>query len=484
MKNFDVIAYTDGSARPQPGYAGWGIHAILLNEPEQFSFPDQLNNKIVGQRLLNDTILITARTKKEWTLTDNDNITTVYTHKDTIDAWGPLPYPSTNNYAEASAILNVLKMAIECSWKHVMVLADSKYVLLGMMKLAKDTNPTINTLTRGKADMPNLALWKDIVKEYKRCLDAGIQLQWDWVEGHSGNAGNECADVNSNRGRLQASGEVDNKPEVFMASKNKSAKVNRIPGSFHQKHWYFMPCEDNIVDGQHMYFFGDHGKENDLIGKPRSESRISVVMAKAGVGVFDGIRDVVRKTVDKINYVHVGKGDNIVGAAFTSEFNIHGGDYVDYVNDHGIYKSIVGKELVSTMSPALKAFRLYSALCTLGETLCDIQNNRMTNIHAVDITDLLLDKNKAGKYVTKPELGAVVSAITVEHPAADKAITITLGIDLPTKNTLAKIAKDNPKISLMWVKMGEMTGRYFVHITDDMSDSLWSAYQANLTIRV
>jgi len=99
---------------------------------------------------------------------------------------------TTNNRMELAAAiqaLNALKRGCR-----VELHTDSNYVRQGIMQWLANWKRN-GWKTAAKKPVKNADLW--------RALDAACQrheINWHWVKGHSGNAGNEAADALANRG--------------------------------------------------------------------------------------------------------------------------------------------------------------------------------------------------------------------------------------------------------------------------------------------
>lgn len=136
-----VIIYTDGACRGNPGPGGWGV---LL----------QYKGKI-----------------KELYGGEQD---------------------STNNRMELMAAIQGLEtLSRGCN---VLLYTDSKYVLQGITEWMPNWKKR-GWKTVAKKPVKNEDLW--------RKLDSAIQkhkINWQWVKGHSGDAGNERADTLANLG--------------------------------------------------------------------------------------------------------------------------------------------------------------------------------------------------------------------------------------------------------------------------------------------
>ena len=136
-----VIIYTDGACRGNPGPGGWGA-LIRLDAIEKEIFGGQFN--------------------------------------------------TTNNQMELTAAIEGLAALKErCS---VELYTDSKYVMDGITQWIQNWKKN-NWKTAAKKDVKNKELWQKLDQ-----LISQHQVQWHWVKGHSGDAGNETADLLANKG--------------------------------------------------------------------------------------------------------------------------------------------------------------------------------------------------------------------------------------------------------------------------------------------
>ena len=136
-----VIIYTDGACRGNPGPGGWGA-LIKYDSAEKTIFGGQAN--------------------------------------------------TTNNQMELSAAIEGLAVLKEpCN---VELFTDSKYVMDGITQWIQNWKKN-NWRTAAKKDVKNKELWQKLDQ-----LITQHQVQWHWVKGHSGDAGNEAADLLANKG--------------------------------------------------------------------------------------------------------------------------------------------------------------------------------------------------------------------------------------------------------------------------------------------
>ena len=135
----DIIIYTDGACSGNPGAGGWGVVVINNTDIEKFNGYE----------------------------------------KDT-----------TNNRMELmAAIQGIAKQKVGSK---IILYTDSKYVMNGVNTWIHSWKKN-NWKTSGKKDVKNVDLWISLDK-----LNNFHDVDWRWVKGHSGNEGNEQADMLAN----------------------------------------------------------------------------------------------------------------------------------------------------------------------------------------------------------------------------------------------------------------------------------------------
>ncbi len=136
-----VIIYTDGACRGNPGPGGWGA---LIQYGE-------FKKEIYGGDL-----------------------------------------STTNNRMELTATIKALKEIKEpCE---ITLFTDSKYVIQGIEEWIHNWKKK-GWKGANKKLVKNMKLWKELDE-----LRDQHNIKWEWVKGHSGDPGNETADMLANRG--------------------------------------------------------------------------------------------------------------------------------------------------------------------------------------------------------------------------------------------------------------------------------------------
>ncbi|MDD5152640.1 MAG: ribonuclease HI [Candidatus Pacebacteria bacterium] len=143
MKTSDIIIYTDGASRGNPGRGGWG--ALVATE------------------------------KKVVELGGNDKHT-------------------TNNKMELEGAIEALSFVVSIGGAHnIDMRVDSRYVINGITKWIHGwkKNSWINSK---KEEVLNRDLWEALASLVSTLENGGSKIKWNYTPGHSGILGNERVD--------------------------------------------------------------------------------------------------------------------------------------------------------------------------------------------------------------------------------------------------------------------------------------------------
>src|SRR5207245_895868 len=99
--------------------------------------------------------------------------------------------PTTNNQMELTAALEGLKRLDQLDTEHgpIFVYTDSRYLINGITKWVFGWQKN-NWITSQKEPVVNQELWEGLLE-----VTHGKRIEWKYVGGHSGIAGNERCDV-------------------------------------------------------------------------------------------------------------------------------------------------------------------------------------------------------------------------------------------------------------------------------------------------
>ncbi|MCX8520241.1 MAG: ribonuclease HI [Rhodoferax sp.] len=145
-----VVIYTDGACKGNPGPGGWGVLLRSGDGAEKELFGGELG--------------------------------------------------TTNNRMEMMAVIEALAdLKRPC---HVVLHIDSQYVLKGITEWLPGWKAK-GWKTAAKQPVKNVDLWQRLDALVSQ---AGHRIDWRWVKGHAGDPGNERADILANRGVEKARG--------------------------------------------------------------------------------------------------------------------------------------------------------------------------------------------------------------------------------------------------------------------------------------
>ena len=147
----EVVIYTDGACKGNPGPGGWGAW-LKSGATEKELFGGELD--------------------------------------------------TTNNRMELTAVIEGLA-ALKRPCKVILYL-DSQYVRMGITEWIRGWKAK-GWRTSTKQPVKNVELWQ---KLDKLVAEGGHVIEWRWVKGHSGDPGNERADMLANKGVDKALGRL------------------------------------------------------------------------------------------------------------------------------------------------------------------------------------------------------------------------------------------------------------------------------------
>ena len=149
----NITAYIDGACSGNPGPGGWGVYWIET---------DQKGNVVAEEEI-----------------------------------YGPST-DTTNQKMELTAAIKALKKLITKGEKAITIKADSQYVVKGI------TEWILNWRENGWVDSNNKPIGNMDLFQRLDSLAAKVNANWEWVQGHAGEPGNEKADKLAVKGRDEA----------------------------------------------------------------------------------------------------------------------------------------------------------------------------------------------------------------------------------------------------------------------------------------
>lgn len=491
-----IVLYTDGGARPNNGYGGWGVHG--------YEYDDALNTKGTGL--------------KDWYITPSgyfhkeDEVT----NKEWIDIWSPLGdlgkdstvknvnvlnyfegigglgIPISNNVAELEGLAAALRLLLKQEPKHAVIYCDSRYALDGLTQWIDEWSAN-NWTRKGNRPISNLEYWKSLYTLRERITESNINVTYNWVKGHVGNVGNEKADHLATCGvilskKTLVEETIDNFPAKGYWTP-KSEPIRLAP----YKYWYFNTSDSEPVktsDGRFIYHLGDHGKDDEMINKRIADSTFMVFFSKEKNELMEIVRrEQIKLNTSGNNTLVIGKLENTLRASTAREISDTDGRYLHTQKDISDLYTPSDIQITKELNPPRIAFNLVNIMNILEGTLNDyIFNNTKSSIVATDITDTLYVENAKGKPILDTAITNNVKKIPVSvhydlgNGIASKDINLSIGLDILNRNSLANISKSDPKVLVVTWKESANAFRYATIVESDGNIGIYANFHSNLTL--
>ena len=469
-----VVLYTDGGC-DDDGVGGYGVHGYAFEEPAPTSG--------YGCRKMQPTSLgYSAEAPKP-----------LVTILNWVDIWGGAA-DSTNNRQELSGAIAALTYVKGQQFTSAVLLLDSDYVRLGITEhiiawKARDWKKS------DRKDVTNKDLWVVLDELYQGLLSTGVSITWIKVSGHSGEVGNDKADENCYLGKLLIR-EGKHGQEVVHVSEpkgywNPQKDINRM---FSKPKWYFNTgdgCESHPTskDGRFVYYLGCHGKDNNLLGKRISDNDVSVVFVAEQDPILETVRGFQQaKAIDRMYSVIVADLAAITNPTTYDNLRTFGMSCLQRI---GIKTDIFNHRktpLTEELRPPRIAFRAIDFMNILAMLLEEylVRDSRLTYTDVTDTFYSAIEDKKGVKTVLKGNIKQNTKSMkqrvlyNTKGSEASCDVTLTMGIDIADRNTLAALADRHPKVHVITWRESDIAFRYATVIEAGPDVGIWAGIFSNL----
>lgn len=487
-----LMIHSDGSARPNPGFAGWGIHGYI--------FEDVVPKKGYG---IPDYVL-TANDYMSKTIKAGQPNIPLVTPLKYIDGYGAVnpsyaadPRGNSNNQGELMGAIEALKIADQHpEVTRVRIWSDSQYVVNGF-KHAQNWSRN-NWLKPDGQPPANVGLWKEYMEVYTALKERGVDLAINWCEGHIGIFGNELVDVAAFVGMRRATcGIFEPVIEITDPEGYWKYDTERHPFISHRR-MYYNTLKDHNVPGE--YCLGEHDKEDDMAGKRQANGAYAYVMLDEPEVVLEAVRDYSCNLADGNNTVMIARVDYIYRAdvheLLTKEREV-------VLNPPPRAKSSLDavakdiKEIVTREhNPPLLIQRCVNELSQMKQILDDFQagNDLMVT---TDLTSLIyesvVETNKKGEETRsiklRPEFvvgtSDMAAKVNYRHFSGEirqADIHLLLGLDLLDRNALRRLEEMEPVVQLVTWSEEPSAFRFATIIKVNNAIGIWAGTYSNLRL--
>jgi ribonuclease HI len=471
-----LVYYTDGGARwgpkgSNPGYAGYGIHGYSYNYGEI--------KKGIGL-----SGVITTETGYSTKSGDKAQVKPLHY----VDGYGTLEGFQSNNAAEIQAATMALAHAKEYRLDHqdvkqINIITDSRGVVdAGNQWLSKWKSN--NWIKSDGTPVKGQEWWKLLSSELDNHKSNGVQVNFVWVKGHSGEVGNEQAD------QLATLAVTKNK-EGDRGHTIKETPLEKYWSETYQKHplitqraMYFVTDGATLKPG--CYYLGNHGKDDDMIGTRIPDGYYSYVELAETEPIMEIlIKRQMELTCPEIRIIVVNLV-KLLSQNVASKVVQYGPQC--FLKDNPRRYDLVfldDERIAKEMDPPIQAWQAVEALNIVKTIFNSIQTSDPAYI-LYDITPRLYAQNEKNKTVLKPEFGTgyCEMKVDIEPPQGfdAKPIKLIFGVDLPARNSLKRMEDLEPSVKLVvWIE-GAGIVRFATYVETKTGKGLFVSYYSNRVV--
>ncbi|MNU19584.1 Ribonuclease HI [compost metagenome] len=477
-----MVIYSDGGCRPNPGNGGWGIHGYLFSEEPP--------KKGSGNT---DHLLTTAGYLAKATALNIAGKYVEVTPIHYVDGTGSVGTNVSNNVAEVVAAAVALEHAANYDIVRVLVRSDSEYTCKGLEKWVH--NWQRNGWLKSDGFPPaNVEYWKRLVAAREVLQNRGVHVKIEWLRAHDGEPGNEAADkqatigVFAARAGLIRSEITVNGPEGYWkydTERNPMISLRRM--YFNTQVQYNRPGE---------YYLGEHGKDDELLGKRISDGAFAVVQLAEPDPVLEMLRGHQIKIAGEQDSLVMALLDQVYKADRHRELLNHGPLATEHRDPYRLDLHTVDEEpLTRELRPPRIAMRAVEAVEELAILLKKYEAKDPT-LGYTDLTSILyetsvkVDKKEVSTTTMKlkPEYTVGFARLEVnanyltDDGVSSAPVILTLGIDMLDRNSLRRLEAALPKVTLITWNEAPTVFRYATVVEAGADKGIWAGVYSNLRI--
>lgn len=477
-----AVIYTDGSAKPNPGFYGSGLHGYTYAYPTEKNKATRVNAlRATDKGYLFDKEVDEVGAKPVYVI-------------NYLDSFCSNPGHGTNNVAEIEALnmffVNYPEVADAIDTLHVM--ADSQYVINGVEKWLAGWIRN-NWISSTGAQVSNQAQWKALNQNLQLFREHGT-INFTWVKGHNDNFGNVKADYLAGIGTIHGTNGIVTKEAELTPSPGYHKNNCELHGLLSLKRIYFNTDQEFNKPG---LYFQTGADDKDFDGKRTPEAVFSVVELNEPDPLLEVLISARTSVESKYNMVVFAKADRLKSSMVYPYLMKYGRNAISFDHRSGGTNFVDGKPIIFQPRPNELPMRAIDTLNHLEELLKTFKEEYLTGgntgsatVH--DITShfyITCSKMVGKKAVEYKELKKEYKVgvrntkvdITAQYSGSDVALKLPLVFqdDIPSRNTLKRLEALDPKIFLITWMESERLLRYGTIIQTSDGVGIWSNYFSN-----
>lgn len=482
-----AVIYTDGSARPNPGFHGSGLHGYTFVHVDEKNKPTKINAWLAtdkGYVLQKDLETSAAR-----------QVSIV----NYLDSFQANTFAGTNNLAEVRALSLFFEQFPEIAEQinYLHILSDSEYTINAVTKWIHGwmRNGWISSTGKPVSNREALEVLHEQITHFKDRAELNIV----WLKGHNDDLGNVKADwlagIGTNKGAA-------NDPEVFVEISD-PLRYHKADVDIHPllglKRIYFNTSPEFNTPGLH-YQTGWSSTEY-INGKRTPEASFSVVELAEPDPIIESVIEAQQLAETDFNSVVYIKTDRL-RSADVYPYLRNFGRFCLAKDPRNLNMNFLDKKPVTMEVRAGELpLRSFEVLNHLEEMLMRFKDEylsggqmevRGAEYRAHDVTDFFytrgtkrVGKSEVETFTLKPEfkVGIRNTEITVTEPVhgVEKDLTLPLVFmdDIPGRNIFKNLEGVSPRVFVITWRESNKLLRYSTVIQTSDAIGIWSNYFAN-----
>lgn len=486
--NFGLVLYTDGSAQGgNPGYAGWGAHGYIYSHlpptkgtgnPNQYLTADGYEEKSIWDK------------KQKVKGTKPVEIKPLFV----INGLGSFGTKETNNVAEVAGVSNGLQYALEKGVRKVLIRTDSMYAVQGSTEWLPIWRRN-NWYKRDGQPVSNRGLWEKLGDNLQALWDKGVEVDVRWVKSHTTqndhdyDHGNNQADKNADYAAMYAKqGQVRTEMTSTKAEGFWSKTTEKHP-FICQPRLYF--STDFAANKEGEYYLGNHGKDDEQIGKRMADGVHSYVKLTEAEKPIEQLRYLQTVMAGQTNSIIMARLDKLYEPAVIADINDYGAVALRRINKNRLDLEFSDEEPITKEARTHgMAKRTFDALSTIQGVLEFWQSGSMPEgMRSTDITEIFYTKDDKGVMTLKPEFVVGFSSLPINASygktsvvSKEDKIDLVLGVDLPDRNALKRLEKFKPTLHVVTWMESDKAYRYATIVQAGADIGIWAGMHSNLRV--
>lgn len=464
-----LAVYADAGARPNPGFGGWGIHGYLYSKEE----PKRGNG-------CKYTHTLEGYREKAKALP-------AVTPVSYVDAYGTITYTS-NNGAEIIAATNALMVANKHDLKEVRVITDSKYVVNGVNYIPNMIGS--NWVKRDGTPYSNKEQWLDLSEQIRQLTLKNVKIDFSWVKGHNGDQGNTLADMYATIGVICSSKQqIISKAVTTKADGYWTESEEKHPLLYHKRMFFTSSQEHNVAGEYYLSFSDSDADKRDLHGEKSVDTSYSYVLLQKPDPYVEMLRTRIMAEAETEDALLMCRLETLFKREHRSLLDKFGHECITQIAkgrlDLGFPHLKEKEPLVRELNPPRIALRAVEAVNFLKGLLTDYLHNKDTDLVSTDLTKYIYEITDKKDCKIQGKFAANLTTLDVQAGYDKSELTklvdlkLTLGLDLPDRNTLKRLEKLNPRLTVITWRESHLAVRYAVVISVADAVGIWAGFYCN-----